>query len=61
MSSAAMSLGQISHKPNEMDGVFTARQKFGSYKVITPEKKKFLKAEFMKVIYKTVNAKIQSF
>lgn len=47
-----MSLNQTENKTNEMDGVFTARQKFGNYKVITPEKKKFLKAEFMKVIIK---------
>ena len=52
MPSSAMSSNQNANKTNEMDGVFTARQKFGSYKVITPEKKKILKVEFMKVIIK---------
>ena len=52
MSSSAISLNQNATNTNEMDVVFTARQKIGSYNVITPEKKRFLKAEFMKVIIK---------
>lgn len=37
-------------KANELDEVFTQRQKFGVYEIITPKKKKVLKAEFLKVI-----------
>ena len=37
-------------KTNELDEVFFIRQKFGFYEVITPAKKKVLKAEFLKVI-----------